>query len=366
MLNALNAIWSFMQGMILIIICVLLYQIVKQQGRLLLRLDQVDRALGIGGPDGVQVNGLEVGTPISDFHLPDLHGQTVSLEDFRGKQVLLVHWGPVCGFCESIAPDLARLHPELIDRGAHLILVTRDEAKANRDLAEEHGMECPILLMGVDDPLASVAFRDQGTPVAYLLDQEGRVARPLAVGGEAILTIGREIAGERIPRKRLPGERPLSESRLIRDGLKAGTPAPPFCLPNLDGLMVQLADYLGRRVLLIFTDPHCGPCEELSPRLARRQQDCQEAGVEVIMVARGQVEENRVKAELHGFEFPIVIQERWKLSQEYGIFAVPVAFLIGEDGVILRNVARGVDEILALIPQGLVAREPLDVRSVRG
>jgi hypothetical protein len=32
-----------------------------------------------------------------------------------------------------------------------------------------------------------------------------------------------------------------------------------------------------------------------------------------------------------------------------------VAFLIDEEGVITRNVARGVDEILALIPQGLAA-----------
>ena len=46
---------------------------------------------------------------------------------------------------------------------------------------------------------------------------------------------------------------------------------------------------------------------------------------------------------------------RWKLSKEYGIFAVPVAFLIDEKGVIARKVAQGVDEILALVPQGLAA-----------
>ena len=40
----------------------------------------------------------------------------------------------------------------------------------------------------------------------------------------------------------------------------------------------------------------------------------------------------------------MVLQERWKLSKEYGIFAAPVAFLIGEDGVIERNVAKGVEE----------------------
>ena len=43
-----------------------------------------------------------------------------------------------------------------------------------------------------------------------------------------------------------------------------------------------------------------------------------------------------------------MLQEKWKLSKEYGIFATPVAFLIGENGVIAKDVAVGTDAILAL------------------
>ena len=70
----------------------------------------------------------------------------------------------------------------------------------------------------------------------------------------------------------------------------------------------------------------------------------------VIMVGRGEVEENRKKAEQYGFEFPYVLQEGWKLSREYGIFATPVAFLIDEQGTIAQNVAQGVEQIVALVP----------------
>jgi hypothetical protein len=73
------------------------------------------------------------------------------------------------------------------------------------------------------------------------------------------------------------------------------------------------------------------------------------------MVARGDADENRRKADVYGFEFPVVLQERWNLSKEYGIFAVPVAFLIDEEGVIARSVARGVQEIVALVPMGHAA-----------
>ena len=47
------------------------------------------------------------------FRLPDLDGKEVSLEDFRGRKVLLVYWSPQCGFCDILAPDLVRLQPEL-------------------------------------------------------------------------------------------------------------------------------------------------------------------------------------------------------------------------------------------------------------
>jgi peroxiredoxin len=71
----------------------------------------------------------------------------------------------------------------------------------------------------------------------------------------------------------------------------------------------------------------------------------------VILVGRGNAEENHRKAEQHGFEFPVLLQDRkWKVSREYGILATPVAFLIGADGVIAREAAVGRDAILALVP----------------
>jgi peroxiredoxin len=236
-----------------------------------------------------------------------------------------------------------------------LVLASRSGAGANRELAEEHGLKCTILLMEDDSPLVRGAFQNQGTPVAYLLDEQGRVARPLAVGGDAIVALAREAIGDRPgARRRLPGERPLSESRIERNGLKAGTRAPTFRLPDLRGGTVALEDYRGRRVLLVFTDPDCGPCEELAPHLARLHRQHRDDPA-LLVVARGDVEENRRKADAHGFDFPVALQERWKLSKEYGIFAVPVAFLIDEEGVILRGVARGVREILDLFPSGATA-----------
>jgi peroxiredoxin len=70
-------------------------------------------------------------------------------------------------------------------------------------------------------------------------------------------------------------------------------------------------------------------------------------------VGRGSAEENRRKAEQHGFQFPVLVQDRkWKVSKEYEILATPAAFLIGEDGVIIRDAAVGRDAILAMVRNG--------------
>ena len=114
----------------------------------------------------------------------------------------------------------------------------------------------------------------------------------------------------------------LSDPKLLRD-IADGIEAIKM------GRTVSLEEYRGRRVLLVFSDPHCGPCDELAPQLARLHQEHRDNNLAIIMVGRGDAEENRSKAERHGVEFPVVLQEQWKLSKEYGIFATPVAFLIG-------------------------------------
>ena len=67
-------------------------------------------------------------------------------------------------------------------------------------------------------------------------------------------------------------------------------------------------------------------------------------------------EENRQKADEHAIQFPVVLQEKWNLSKQYGIFTTPVAFLIDENGVIAEDVAVGRDPIVALADRGLAMK----------
>jgi peroxiredoxin len=292
---------------------------------------------------------LPVGSLVGDFQLPDLAGRMVGPDAWGGKRTLLIHWNITCGFCELIAPDLARLESNLGKQSVRLVLASYGDASANRNLAQEYGLACPILLQSDTQPIA--AFRQLGTPVAYVLDEVGRVAEPLVVGADPVLDLARRLASPTDnDRKRLPGERPLSESHIERNGLRAGALAPSFSLPDVRGNTVTLESYRGRRVLLVFTDPHCDPCDALAPDLAQLGR----AGwLSVLVIGRGDPEENRQKAEKFGVTFPVVLQKRWEVSKAYGIFATPVGYLIDERGVIVRDVAMGRDAIVALSEEGL-------------
>jgi len=406
--------------LILISLWIGFYQIVKQQGRILLRLDQLEQnaqaaRVGLEKPgEEAEPPGLPLQSDFPAFKFPDLAGRPVALEAFRGKRVLLVHWNFECGFCDSIAAELGRLETNFEKQNVQLVLLAYGDARSNQEHAAEHGLKCPILLM--KDGEKAAPFEHEGTPVAYLLDEEGRVAAPLARGADRVLALALEVAGlepgasgagKSTPQgSALGSEGPLSETLaphrvnlpgfLVKQeiglgdvikrvtsamgikpcvgcerragvlnrwmvfsssrgsGLKAGTRAPVFLLPDLQGRMVSLEEYRGRRVLLVFSDPQCGPCDELAPHLVRLHREYANDGLGVILVGRGNAEENHRKAEQHGFQFPVLLQDRkWKVSKEYGTLATPAAFLIGEDGMIARDAAVGKDPILALAREKL-------------
>ena len=142
--------------------------------------------------------------------------------------------------------------------------------------------------------------------------------------------------------------RSLTRSKIKRDGLKAGTPAPDFRLPRADGRgELALSDLRGRRVLLVFSSPSCGPCLELAPQLEQFHRAHPE--LELVMISKGEPKENRAKVKEHGLTFPIVLQQQWEISRRYAMFATPIAYLIDEQGIILHDVAVGSDAIRSLL-----------------
>jgi len=125
---------------------------------------------------------------------------------------------------------------------------------------------------------------------------------------------------------------PIRASTLNRQGLPAGTKAPGFRLRDLEGRQRSLAEFGGKQVLLVFSDPDCGPCQALAPDLVRLAEQHRADHLQVLMVSRGELAANLAKAKEHGFPFPVLLQKGWQVSKEYAMFATPHRGLTGAGG----------------------------------
>ncbi len=335
------------------------YQLARQNGRILLRLESIENQIGLlSAPRGAhgkhprERGGLPLGTVAPDFELPDLTGVRHKLSELRGKDVLLIFFNPQCGFCTKMAADLAALPPDGADGRPVPVVVTTGDADENREFFQRQGIRCLVLLQKKMEVAAQ--FRAQGTPMGYRIDGAGNIASELTVGADSLLKLALNGKSQRRPPKGGTTNGPpeggttnsLARSRLNRNGLKAGTPAPDFTLPKIDGGELSLADFRGKPVLLVFSDAHCGPCDELAPHLKKLHEHQEEP--QVLVVSRGDVEPNRAKAERLGLTYPIVLQRSWEISLKYAKFATPIGYLIDEQGIIASDVAVGVGPILAL------------------
>src|SRR5438876_9523366 len=80
------------------------WQLLRQNGRMLLRLDELEKRLNeleFGETD--QPEGLPIGSEAPAFELPDLAGEQKSLARFRGQPLLVIFFNPDCGFCREMA-----------------------------------------------------------------------------------------------------------------------------------------------------------------------------------------------------------------------------------------------------------------------
>jgi thiol-disulfide isomerase/thioredoxin len=160
------------------------------------------------------------------------------------------------------------------------------------------------------------------------------VAMLAIVGGVGLRTRGRR----------------LDQAGRQGEGLPLGTAAPDFELPSLGGARVTLAGLLerGRAVVLVFTDPGCGPCVALAPQVARWQRrHSDELTIAVVERLDGS---NGDEADEHGRR-DLLLQRDREVADAYRAAGTPSAVLVSAEGRIASGVAGGGPAI-----EGLLAR----------
>ena len=125
------------------------------------------------------------GKPVTDFSTTDLDGKPISLQDYRGKVVLLDFWGVWCGFCIDEMPNLKKVYDTYKDQGFDIIGISLDDKeKELRDYIKENNIQWRQIYSGKrweEDPLAQ-QFKITGVPSQWLIDRDGKLITHKARG----------------------------------------------------------------------------------------------------------------------------------------------------------------------------------------
>lgn len=123
---------------------------------------------------GASPVGLDVGDLAPNFTLMDKDGKPHSLEDYRGRVVLIDFWGVWCHWCKVAMPGLQQMHRELKDEGLTIMGVNVGDKSSDIPIKymRSHGYDYLLLLEG--RPVAE-RYNVRGFPTFYVIDTEGKV-----------------------------------------------------------------------------------------------------------------------------------------------------------------------------------------------
>jgi peroxiredoxin len=160
-----------------------------------------------------KVVSIKPGTQAPDLTLPDKDGKSVSLNQFRGKAVLIVFWGTWCPPCLASIPKYFDIQEQLKDEAIEFLFVSlearADDAERWRDFIEGKGTLANRFLNGKKFSgthiIAQGQFQNHEVqkffinyaPSYVLIDKEGKIAIPrLSLESDAIATIKEIIRKE--------------------------------------------------------------------------------------------------------------------------------------------------------------------------
>jgi peroxiredoxin/uncharacterized membrane protein YphA (DoxX/SURF4 family) len=134
-------------------------------------------------------------------------------------------------------------------------------------------------------------------------------------------------------------------------GLGIGSPAPPFTLPGIDGQAHTLESLVEgrRRLMFVFSDADCGPCNALLPEVAEWQQTHGDR-LGFVVIASGEPDRNRAKASEHGLDL-VLLEDGREVAEAFRARLTPAAVVVGADRRVESPVVAGVDAIRALVAQ---------------
>lgn len=133
---------------------------------------------------------LQVGTKAPDFSLPDQNGQAHTLEEYKGKKVVLYFYPKDnTPGCTKQACAFGELYPQFLEQGAVVLGVSKDSVASHKKFEEKYGL--PFTLLS-DPELSAIQAYDVWQEknmygkktmgvvrTTYLIDEQGMIIKAM-------------------------------------------------------------------------------------------------------------------------------------------------------------------------------------------
>lgn len=130
------------------------------------------------------------GTAAPALRIADLDGRPRTLEEFRGRWVLLNFWASWCAPCMDELPHLVAAQAQYGPRGLQILGPALDEAEAVKPLVKRFGINYPVMadFVSADAAMRALGNEQAALPYSVLIDPAGTVADTVLGGldGEAL------------------------------------------------------------------------------------------------------------------------------------------------------------------------------------
>jgi peroxiredoxin len=325
---------------------VLVWQLLAQQGRVLLRLEEFEaRMTGAAAPlqpdppieifDPLTMGaGLPVGSKAPAFDVATLNGANFSLDKLLAaeKPALLFFADPQCGPCDALMPAIAGWQETLPSHS--IVIVSNGDKKDNKKKIAAHGLK--TILLQRDQELSN-AYQAWGTPAALLIEADGSIGSRVAQGADRIRTLVAWAIGARtVP------EMPVARDSAPR--MTIGEQPPKIQLPDLGGQPVEVTSVDGKRTKLLFWNPACGFCKQMLDDLRAWESGRQNAAPELLVISTGSVADNRAM----NLRSPVLLDQSFNVAAAFGAGGTPMAVMLDENGRIASEVRAGAEQVLEL------------------
>lgn len=330
----------------------LLFQVLRQQGRLLSRMDVLEVHAPVAGEKTAVGNspapvvGIPIGSPAPAVRLKSLDGRQYTLQSRieGGRPSVIAFVNPGCGPCSALLPEIARWQRELT--AINFLIVSDGTSKENRAYAEKHGAS-EILLQEKRE--LAVALRANGTPAAVIVGPDGTIGSGVAFGVDAIRTLVARALGllsETLPAPTIRHDNlpTVVPPRPALKPIAVGEKVPAIELASLDGNVVALPSLHGERTLLLFWNTGCGFCRHMLDELRAWESDPPPGAPRLVVISAGSTDDVRAMK----LRSMVLLESDHRTAAAFGANGTPMAVLLDAEARVASSVAAGGPAVLAL------------------